>query len=82
MQLTSLDLRGWDISNVTSMTYTFTACSSLTSIYIDSAINSSVVFEATFFQVAENGTLYYNSNYDYSKIFALLPTTWSTVALN
>ena len=82
MQLTSLDLRGWDISNVTSMTYTFTACSSLTSIYIDSAINSSVVFEATFSQVAGNGTLYYNSNYDYSKIFALLPTTWSTVALN
>jgi hypothetical protein len=32
-----------------------------------------------FYGVASNGTFYYNSAYDYSKILAKLPSTWTKI---
>jgi hypothetical protein len=34
-----------------------------------------------FENITTNGKFYYNSNYDYSKIIAQLPTTWTAIAM-
>lgn len=77
--LTTLDLTNWDLSNVTDASGMFVGCESLIELKMGGPINKDMVVEEMFTAVETNGTFYYNSAYDYSKIIAVLPSTWTAV---
>ena len=68
-----------DISNVTNMNGMFSSCRSLNEIRFKGKPQTSIKLAYTFSNIAENGTLYYDSRYDYSKIINVLPSTWTAV---
>ena len=57
----------------------FQYCNSLTEIRMGGDVSKVTNVSDMFDMVAENGTFYYNSAYDYSKILAELPSTWTAV---
>jgi surface protein len=79
--ITNLDFTGCDLSNITNYKYMFQNCKNLTSITMKGNINSSASVTSMFSGVSTTGTFYYDSNYDYSKIIAVLPSTWTAVAI-
>ena len=79
--LTSLNLSNFDTSNVTDMASMFNNCTSLTSLKMMGDINKLRSTGSMFSNITTTGTFYYNSAYDYSKIIAELPTTWTAVAV-
>ena len=79
--MTEVDLSNFDTTNVTDMSNMFSDCSSLTSLKMMGRINNLQNAENIFSDIATTGTFYYNSAYDYSKIIAKLPSTWTTVAI-
>ena len=79
--LTSLDLSSFDTSNVISSDWMVANCSSLTSLKMMGDINKMSTPSNMFFNITTTGTFYYNSAYDYSKIIAKLPSTWTAVAV-
>ena len=68
-----------DISKVTNMSYMFRDCFKLTEIKFKGGPTSNLNVTAMFDDIAKNGTLYYDSRYDYSKIIGVLPSTWNAV---
>ena len=68
-----------DISNVTNMTEMFIYCRSLNEVRFKGKPQTSINLNYAFSYIAENGTLYYDSRYDYSKIINILPSTWTAV---
>lgn len=95
--LTSLDLTNWDISNVQTMGMMFYGCSNLKEIkmggkpgplnglsWYDNYYDEDVYLEGVedmFRGVYPNGTFYYNSTYNYSKIINQLPSGWRAIPL-
>lgn len=77
--LTSLDLSKWDISNVSSMGGMFKGCNNLTEVRMGGNPSKVMDVYEMFDGVTTNGTFYYNPMYDYSKIIAKLPSTWTAV---
>lgn len=79
--ITSIDLRNIDFSNVLLYGYTFANCSALSAIYMNSPINSSATYTTNMFSGAtkSGAKLYYNSNYDYTKIKNVMGSNWSLV---
>lgn len=80
--LTSLDLSGWDTSNVTNMHQMFLGCGSLAEIRMGGDVSKVTNVTGMFSMIATGGTFYYNPQYDYSKIIAELPATWTAVPMN
>ena len=76
-----IDLRGCDLSKVTTMHSAFDTGGKLKEVYMDSSIESLKTVDYIFPAAYSVGTFYYNSNYDYSKILAKLPSTWTAVPL-
>lgn len=68
-----------DISKVTDMSYMFRECYKLLEIKFKGKPTSNLKVTAMFDDIAENGILYYDSRYDYSKIIEVLPPTWTAV---
>ena len=79
--LTSLDLSSWDTSMVTNMSNMFYKCSNLTEVKMGGDISNVTKISDMFGNITTTGTFYYNSNYDYSKIIAVLPSTWTAVPM-
>jgi surface protein len=79
--LTSLDLSNWDTSNVTDMNEMFNLCSALTELKMGGDISKVTNVTSMFSNVFSTGTFYYNPQYDYSKIIAVLPSTWTAVPM-
>ena len=77
--LTSLDLSNWDLSNVTSMSGMFSGCTNLSEIKMSGDVSNVTYLGNMFTGAASTGTFYYNPIYDYSKIIAQLPSTWTAV---
>ena len=77
--LTSLDLSGWDTSNVTDMEGMFYNCKALTELRMGGDVSKVTNVGIMFNLINTTGTFYYNSQYDYSKIIAQLPSTWTAV---
>lgn len=77
--LTTLDLTNWDLSNVTDASAMFGACESLIELKMGGPVNKDMLVENMFAGITTNGNFYYNSAYDYSKILAELPSTWTAV---
>ena len=77
--LTSLDLSKWDVSNVTSMYGMFSNCTSLSEVKMGGNPSKVTKVTSMFYNITTNGTFYYNSAYDYSKILGVLPSTWTAV---
>jgi surface protein len=80
-KLTKADLTGYDLSNVTTMYEMFSSCILLEEVIMTSEISKDLDATQMFSRVKPNGTFYYNPNYDYSKIIAQLPSTWTAVPL-
>ena len=80
--MTSLDLSNFDTSKVEDMTYMFSTCTNLNSIKMMGDVSNVTSVTDMFDGVKENGTFYYNEAYDYSKIIAVLPTTWTAIPIS
>lgn len=79
--LSAIDLSNLDTSNLSDMSYMFGYCSSLTSVIMTTDVSNVTDVSDMFLNVSTTGTFYYNSAYDYSKIIAALPSTWTAVAV-
>lgn len=77
--LKEIDFGKCDFSNITDMNYMFNNCRSLKTIRMSGPLNDSVTVRFMFDGVAENGEFYYDSNYDYSRIISVLPSTWVAI---
>lgn len=77
--LTSLDLSNWNTSKVTTMNNMFIGCTSLTELKMGGNPSSLTNVYSMFTDVTTNGAFYYNSIYNYSRIIAVLPSTWTAV---
>lgn len=75
-------IENWDTSNVTSMRDMFNGCSSLAEIRMRGDVSKVTNVTGMFSSVKSGGTFYYNPQYDYSKIIAELPATWTAVPMN
>ena len=76
-----IDLRGFVFSKVITMYRMFSNCDYLQEVYIDGDISNVNDVSEMFNNITIEGTLYYNPAYDYSKIIAELPATWTAVPL-
>ena len=79
--LTSLDLSSWDTSNVTNMSKMFSTCIRIKEIKMGGDVSKVSYVNYMFEYITTTGTFYYNSQYDYSKIIAVLPSTWTAVPM-
>ena len=79
--LTSLDLSKWDTSNVTAMYFMFKGCIKLTELTMGGDVSNIEYTTGMFEGITTTGTFYYNENYDYSKIIAQLPSTWTAIPI-
>ena len=68
-----------DISKVNNMSYMFYYCEKLVEVKFKGNPMSDLNVNYMFANVTTNGTLYYDSRYDYSKIINVLPSTWTAV---
>ena len=59
----------------------FANCTSLIEIKMGGDVSKVTDVFYIFSGIAKNGTFYYNSQYDYSKIIAELPSTWTAIPL-
>lgn len=79
------DLTSWDISNVLSMQCMFDMSSvskypiKLKKVKMGGMPNANLSCPSMFISVHTNGEFWYNKDYDYSKIIAVLPSTWTAV---
>lgn len=80
VNLTSIDLSTWDVSNVIDMNQMFYGCTNLTSVKFGGSINPNVKTTLMFSYIFKSGTLYYPEGYDYTPIINALPDTWTAVA--
>lgn len=68
-----------DISKVGDMSSMFGSCYSLTEVKFKGKPLSTLRVDGMFSSIKTNGTLYYDSRYDYSKIINVMPSTWTAV---
>ena len=80
--MTSLDLSNFDTSKVEDMTYMFSSCTNLSSIKMMGDVSNVTTVLDMFDGVKEGGTFYYNEAYDYSKILAELPESWTAIPVS
>lgn len=80
-RLETIDLSRLDMSQCTHMQNMFNGCSRLKTVIMNSEINPNVITTDMFKNIKTEGTFYYNPAYDYSKIIAKLPATWTAVPL-
>lgn len=81
--LERINLKGVDFKNSVFMSGLFYDCEKLLSITFDSELNDNVNCNNMFKLVtSENGKLYYNKKYDYSKIIEQLPPTWKAIPVD
>lgn len=59
----------------------FFRCLSLTKVTMTGDVSKVYDTGSMFSGIETNGTFYYNPDYDYSKIIAQLPSTWTAVPL-
>ena len=79
--LASIDVSNWDTSKVTNMNGMFGSCTSLTEVKMGGDVSKVTDVANMFSYIKTTGTFYYNSQYDYSKIIAQLPSTWTAVPM-
>lgn len=79
--LTSVDLTNWDLSMVVDTNQMFAFCENLTEVKMGGNPQRLSAVAQMFLGVTTTGTFYYNSKYDYSKIIAQLPSTWTAVPM-
>jgi hypothetical protein len=64
------------------MSYMFSNCKALTSTRMVSDVSNVSNVTNMFAYITTTGTFYYNGDYDYSKIIAVIPSTWTAVDIN
>ena len=77
--ISELDVSKWDFSKVTTTYAMLYNVSKLSYFEMNSSINSLTNCEHMFANIYTSGIFKYNSGFDYSKIIAVLPDTWSTL---
>lgn len=77
--LTKIDFTLVDLSTCYKMNSAFSKCTQLTEVKMSGPLSPYVDVTNMFADVTTTGTFYYDGNYDYSKIIAVLPETWTAV---
>lgn len=79
VSITTIDMRYIDFSHVLQWGFTFGNCAKLTSIYMNSPINSAATYTTNMFvnASASGAKLYYNSKYNYSYINNVKRSNWT-----
>ena len=80
-KMTSLDLSKWDTSNVTTMQNMFALCGNLREVRMGGDVSKVTNVVNMFNVIYTEGTFYYNPQYDYSTIIAVLPGSWTAVPM-
>jgi hypothetical protein len=60
----------------------FGRCEKITSVTMTHSVSAVTSVLDMFYNITTTGTFYYNGEYDYSKIIAELPSTWTAVDIN
>lgn len=81
ISLTSLDLSSWDVSKVNTMESMFQYCTKLTSVKMGGDVSKLTNVTNMFGNIPTTGIFYYNPQYDYSNIIAVLPSKWTAVPM-
>lgn len=79
--LISIDLSNFDTSKVENASGMFMNCVRLTSVKMTTGWDNLETAYRMFYGIQTSGIFYYNSKYDYSKIVAELPSTWTLVPI-
>lgn len=79
--VTSIDLSNWNTERLTNVQGMFYGCSNLTEVKMGGDVSKINIISGMFGGITTTGTFYYNAAYDYSKIIAQLPSTWTAVPL-
>lgn len=82
ISLEKVNISNWDFSKVDELSSSFFGgCTSLKEITMNTDISHLTIPSKLFSDIKTDGTFYYNPQYDYSKIIAVLPSTWTAVPL-
>ena len=83
-RLTKIDLTNLQLDLVTNMDNMFYGCTKLEEVKMGgnpAGITNSSYADNMFYNITTEGVLYYNNEYDYSKIISKLPSTWKSLPL-
>lgn len=72
---------GGNLNNVTNIYASFMYCPNLNAIKMLGRPPEISITKETFWGIADEGTFYYNGDYDYTTIIAALPDGWTAVAI-
>ena len=80
IRISEIDLSNWDTSKVTNMSYMFNGCFT-TKIIMGGDVSKLSSYSIMFGNLGNGqaGEFYYNEKYDYSKIIAQLPSSWTAI---
>lgn len=78
-KIQSIDFSSVSLRDCHDMAGAFSGCTLLTEVRMKGSIPADVDVTNMFQSVTTTGTFYYDGNYDYSKIIAVLPETWTAV---
>lgn len=83
--LTTLNMSMFDLSNVTQYNACWAHCFALVELFLNSPINPNATLTTALFEqsTASGAKLYYNqTQHDYSKIQAVIPSNWTLINYN
>ena len=78
-KITNFDLSSFNLLNVTNFDNMFDGSTALTEVKMMSDINTELSTVNMFININTTGVFYYNINYNYSRIIASLPSTWTAI---
>lgn len=81
-QVETIDLSSWNMGQVRKVSDMFNGCARLSEIRMGGDVSKVTNVTNMFNLIQTGGTFYYNPQYDYSKIIAVLPANWTAVPMN
>ena len=78
-KITKFDLSSFNLLKVTNFDNMFDGSTALTEVKMMSDINTTLSTVNMFININTTGVFYYNINYNYSRIIASLPSTWTAI---
>lgn len=82
--ITTINMSMFDLSNVTLFGYTWANCYALVELYLSTGFNTNASMSTNMFvnSTATDAKIYYNNNYDISKLSAVKGSNWTLTPYN